>query len=280
MLVVVYMPTSVGTDRVPRNLGGQLTKGLTVSLNYAILKKEELNWAFNLNLRHLKSEYTNMNQAFDNYNLENQSCNLTRYYNGGSPTALWAVVSKGIDPVTGREVFINKNGYETFVHNYDDEVIVGDSEAKVEGVLGSSFYYKGFTASVNFRYRLGGQIFMQTLYNKVENITSDKLMENQDKRALYDRWKQPGDIAKFKRISDTNISPMSSRFVEDNNILTCESVSFGYETEAKWLKNIGASSLNVRAYMNDIFRISTIKNERGIDYPFARSVSMSVGLRF
>mgnify|MGYP000379848531 CR=1 FL=1 len=41
-----------------------------------------------------------------------------------------------------------------------------------------------------------------------------------------------------------------------------------------------AYSLTVRAYMNDIFRISTVKNERGIDYPFARSVSMSLGLRF
>ena len=103
---------------------------------------------------------------------------------------------------------------------------------------------------------------------------------NQDKRALYDRWKEPGDNAKFRAISTTADTPMSSRFVADNNVFSGESISVGYESQGKWLKSVGASSLTVRAYMNDIFRISTVKNERGIDYPFARSVSMSLGLRF
>jgi hypothetical protein len=54
----------------------------------------------------------------------------------------------------------------------------------------------------------------------------------------------------------------------------------GYESQGKWLEKIGASSLNFRAYMNDIFRISTIKNERGIYYPFSRSISFSLGISF
>jgi hypothetical protein len=74
---------------------------------------------------------------------------------------------------------------------------------------------------------------------------------------------------------------MSSRFVQDNNILSGETISVGYENStAGWLKRVRASSINCRAYMYDIFRISTVKNERGIDYPFARSVSFSVGVRF
>ena len=155
-----------------------------------------------------------------------------------------------------------------------------NTEPKVEGVIGTSFYYKGFSASINLRYRLGGQIFMQTLYDKVENLSASKKWENLDKRALYDRWKQPGDEAKFKSIAESEVTPMSSRFVEDNNVLSGESISLGYETTNKWLRHIGASSFNVRAYMNDIFRISTVKNERGLSYPFARSVSFSVGLTF
>ena len=59
-----------------------------------------------------------------------------------------------------------------------------------------------------------------------------------------------------------------------------ESFSIGYETQAPWLRKIGASSMTLRAYMNDLFNISSIKEERGIDYPFARSVSFSLGLRF
>lgn len=46
------------------------------------------------------------------------------------------------------------------------------------------------------------------------------------------------------------------------------------------LRHFGASSMTIRGYMNDIFRISTVKNERGLDYPFARSVAFSLGIRF
>ena len=119
------------------------------------------------------------------------------------------------------------------------------------------------------------------MYNKVENINSDQIKYNQDKRALYDRWQKPGDIAKFKRIDDTNSTPMSSRFIADDNTLQCSSISIGYETTtAAWLKTIGASSMSFRIYGNDLFRISTVKEERGINYPFARNISASIGVRF
>lgn len=280
LLVSIGVPNSTGTSTVLRNFGTQETKGVTLVLNYAIVKTRDLLWSANLNMRHLTTKFKDIGNSLDIYNNANKSRNLTRYYDGGSPYDLWAVVSNGIDPMTGREVFVNKNGNQTFDHNYDDEVVCGNTEPDVEGVFGTSFFYKGFSASVNFRYRVGGQIFMNTLYNKVENITTDKMLENQDKRALYDRWQYVGQEAKFKAISQTQTTPISSRFIEDNNVLSGESVSVGYEHKSKWLEKIGASSLTFKAYMNDFVRISTVKNERGIDYPFARSVSFSLGLRF
>ena len=280
LLVYTGVPSSTGGTSVPANVGGQVTKGYTVVLNYALLKKEHLLWQVNATLRHLTSEYRNVSSCLSRFNDENKTKNMLRYYDGGSPSDLWAVRSAGIDAATGREIFLHKDGTQSFAYNVEDEVVVGNSDPKLEGVVGMSFYYKGFSASANFRYRLGGQIFMETLYNKVENISFSDVHYNQDKRALYDRWKEPGDNAKFRAISTTADTPMSSRFVADNNVFSGESISVGYESQGKWLKSVGASSLTVRAYMNDIFRISTVKNERGIDYPFARSVSMSLGLRF
>jgi TonB-linked SusC/RagA family outer membrane protein len=281
LLVFIGIPSSTGTTSKVENLGGQVTKGFTLSTDYSIIRKAEFNWRVNLNMRQLKSKYQNIGSSLDNFNQGNKSRNLVRYFDGASPSDLWAVRSLGIDPATGREVFLNKNNQQTFVHNYDDEVIVGNSEPDMEGIIGTSLYYKGFSAAINLRYRLGGQVFMQTLYEKVENVTIQNITLNQDKRALNDRWKQPGDIAKFKGISQSEITPISSRFVADNDILSGESISFGYDIMDKaWLRKMGASSLTARAYMNDIFRFSTVKNERGIDYPFARSVSFSLGLRF
>lgn len=73
---------------------------------------------------------------------------------------------------------------------------------------------------------------------------------------------------------------MSSRFVRTENTLAGESISIGYESNAKWVRYIGAEGITFRAYMNDIFRLSSFKEERGIDYPFARTISFSLNLRF
>lgn len=280
LLVYVQIPSSTGTTEQAMNVGKQVTEGLTATFNYVLVKKEEIHWSVNFNARHIKSTFSNIGTSLDKFNQDNRSRNLQRYYDGGSPSDMWSVRSAGIDPATGREIFIKKDGSQTFIHDYDDEVVVGNTEPKVEGVVGTSFYYKGVSISMNFRYRLGGQIFLSTLYDKVENISEASLYLNQDRRALYDRWQKPGDNAKFKAISLTESTPMSSRFVADENTFSGESISIGYETQAKWLRHIGASSLSIRGYMNEIFRISTVKNERGIDYPFARNISFSLSARF
>ena len=281
LLVFVNVPSSAGTTLITDNLGGQEQKGFTLVTSYTLLQRKELTWMVNVNGRHLRSHYTNFGNALSNFNEKNKGVNMTRYYDGASPSDLWAVRSLGIDPATGREIFFTKDGKQTFVHNFKDEVVVGNSDPDLEGIIGTSFSYKGFTANISLRYRIGGQVFMQTLYDKVENIPYERIGLNQDRRALTDRWQKPGDNAKFKAISDSRYNPMSSRFVEDNNILAGENISFGYEnSKARWVKAIRASSVTFRAYMNDIFRIATVMNERGIDYPFARSVSFSVGVRF
>ena len=279
LLVHIGTPSSTGVTSLPTNLGKQITEGMTAIASGQIISSRDIVWLINGNIRMIKSRYEDIGDLLNKYNLENYGTSLMRYYDGGSPNDLWAVRSQGIDPATGREVFITKEGTETFLYDYADEVKVGNTEPDMEGTFGTSFRYKGLSVAFSFRYRLGGQAFMSTLYNKVENIA--ERFENQDKRALHDRWKNPGDQAKFMGVWVNNARYyMSSRFVMDNNVLSGESISVSYETQADWLRYIGASSLTFNGYMNDIFRISSIKNERGISYPFAHSVSFSLGLRF
>jgi hypothetical protein len=104
---------------------------------------------------------------------------------------------------------------------------------------------------------------------------------NQDKRALYDRWQQPGDEAQFKGIAITTTTPISSRFIQRENSFSGESITFGYEFRNKrWLDQVKLSNLRINALMNDIFYTSTVRRERGISYPFTRSVSLSLNATF
>lgn len=282
LLLSIDFPPSTGISQVPMNIGAMKNIGTTFTGSYIIIRKPDMNWTVNANLRHIRTTYYNIGDLLEKYNEKGRTNQtLTRYYDGASNTALYAVRSAGIDPMTGNEIFIRKDGSYTFKWDSADEVICGDSTPDVEGAFGTSFYWKGFSVNAIFSYRYGGQAFLSTLFNKVENISYVQVKYNQDKRALYDRWQKPGDIAKFKRIDDTSTTNMSSRFIADDNTLELSTVSVGYETTAgKWLQSIGASSFNVRIYGNNLFRLSTIKEERGIDYPFSRRISASVGIRF
>jgi TonB-linked SusC/RagA family outer membrane protein len=284
LLVSIEVPSSAGVTLAYTNLGNQITKGYTATVQYYLIYNLENRFTWNVrgNIRSYKSMLDGIGNSLTEINKLGQSNNsLERYYDGADPDALWAVLSAGIDPSTGREIYYKKDGTYTYDFSYDDEVSVGNSRPTIEGIIGSSLNYKGFSINFDFRYRAGGYTLNSALFNKVENISSYGLNYNQDKRALYERWKTPGDIAMFKDIANSVSTPMSSRFIQKDNSLTLESLRVGYEFYGHKLKEkFGIGTLRMNAYMNDIFRISTVKAERGITYPFARSVSFSLSLTF
>lgn len=104
---------------------------------------------------------------------------------------------------------------------------------------------------------------------------------NLDRRALYERWQNPGDQASFKNIRDFNATYASSRFVMKENALNLNLINLNYEFDSKWLsKHMKFDYLSVGIFAEDLFYFSTIKQERGIYYPFARKFSLSVSARF
>jgi hypothetical protein len=282
MLLRIDLPSSTGATSAPMNIGATKNQSISGSLTAYIFKQRDLNWYISANASHYTTEYYNIGDILQKYNEEGRaSQTMLRYYDGASTSALYVVRSAGIDPATGNEIFIKKDGTYTYEWNAEDEVLYGDSTPDVQGSINTSLTWKDFSFGASFSYRMGAETQLSTLLNKVENISTDQLKYNQDVRALTERWQKPGDIAKFKRIDDTMGTKMSSRFIATENTLQCSSINIGYRTtRAKFLKAMGATSFNVTAYMNDIFRISTVKEERGLSYPFQRSFSLSFGIGF
>lgn len=282
LLINISMPLSSGTSSYLTNMGKQISQGLTLSASYYIIQKldQRFSWLVRGNLRTQKTKLDKIGNKLDELNKSGQGHNTVRYYNGADPDDIWAVKSAGIDPSTGRELFYDKEGNYTYDFSYDNEVICGNTRPKIEGVIGTSLNYKGFSVSMNFRYQTGASVFNEALFNKVENISVSGLNKNQDKRALYERWQNPGDKVRFKDIANAASTPMSSRFIQKENVLSMESVYVGYEFYEGWIKKIGLSNLKIQASMRDVFRASTIKSERGTLYPFARSLGLGLSFNF
>ena len=282
LLINISMPLSSGTSSYLTNMGKQISQGLTLSASYYIIQKldQRFSWLVRGNLRTQKTKLDKIGNKLDELNKSGQGHNTVRYYNGADPDDIWAVKSAGIDPSTGRELFYDKEGNYTYDFSYDNEVICGNTRPKIEGVIGTSLNYKGFSVSMNFRYQTGASVFNEALFNKVENISVSGFNKNQDKRALYERWQNPGDKVRFKDIANAASTPMSSRFIQKENVLSMESVYVGYEFYEGWIKKIGLSNLKIQASMRDVFRASTIKSERGTLYPFARSLELGLSFNF
>ncbi|WEK18992.1 MAG: SusC/RagA family TonB-linked outer membrane protein [Candidatus Pedobacter colombiensis] len=294
LVVAVSLPPSTALTAYPINAGTLDVKGLEAIIRVSPIYNPTKGtvWTLGLTASHYTQRYDNFNNILEGLNEGlRKSKSLTRYRDGGDPADIWTVPSLGIDPANGNEIFLKKDGSYSYEYDYKDQVVVGNTRPKLEGVFSSTLSFKNFNFGLNFRYILGQDIFNSALFNKVENISMSQLLtNNQDKRALYDRWKTPGDVSEFRNISIIDRTAyqgliynteMSSRFVQRENSLTLEAANLGYNfRDRSWMKQARLTNLRLNAFTGEIFRISTVKRERGISYPYARTVSFSLTANF
>lgn len=285
LAVPADLPASTGLLSYPFNAGDLTVEGFELTAKYNVIHRPQDRFVWNIGITGAKSKqtYNNFNTILEGLNASLQnSKSLERYRDGYSPNDLWAVRSLGIDPATGREIFMKKDGSQTFDYDAKDIKAMGNGNPRLQGVLSTNLNYKGFTLSAYLRYIWDQDIMNTALFNKVENISRTDITQfNQDKRALYDRWKQPGDIAQFRAISFTDVTPISSRFIQQENSLSLESLSLAYDfRDYAWINKLGLSGLRISGITNEVFRWSTVRRERGIDYPYAKSYSLTINARF
>lgn len=147
------------------------------------------------------------------------------------------------------------------------------------GSFGVNATYKGFSLFASFSYEWGKQIYNETLVNSVENADIEN--SNVDKRVLTQRWENPGDIAPLKDIKNRDaVTLPTSRFVQDENVLSLSTLTLSYDFDQDLLRKIYLRTLNLEFQMNDIFRLSSVKQERGTSYPFARSINFTLRATF
>ncbi len=291
MLIDRSLPPSSGTTSVKANLGSQTSNGIEFSVWGKIIRTKDWEWTLSVNGLHSKTTINNISEAMKRMNEQNasgytdssvkvaSSSPLFQYREGESPTAIYAVRSAGIDPATGREIFVKQDGSYTYTYDTKDQVACGDTNPVMQGSFSSMLQYKGFSLTASFQYRFGGKMYNSTRALKVENINP---RHNCDVRAFTDRWTKPGDVKPYIDIANAtgNTSVYTDRFVENDNELWLSSLYLQYNVPVTFLKKIHVQKLYVGIGTEDLFRITSAKYERGTSYPYSRSVNMSASLTF
>jgi len=287
LISAVDLPASNGFKSYVANIGEVENKGFEFLLNTYIIRNSQkrISWNVSVSTIYNKNEIVKISDALkeaqESAEAEENSSLINPdkiYREGHSINSIWVVRSLGIDPSTGKEIYLRKNGETTFVWDSNDLIDGGNDQPKYQGNINSTLRYKDFTLNLSFGYRLGGQMYNSTLISKVENANYSY---NVDSRVYDNRWQAPGDEAAFKGLLVTTPTNKSTRFVQDENTLTFQNINLRYDFNSwKFLKEKGIETFSLTGNTSNLFYLSSVKQERGTSYPFARNFSLGLSLIF
>lgn len=289
------LASSTGFKSYKDNMGKVENKGFEVNLMARVY--QDSNWMINIygSLAKNENKIVEISEAMRHYNekveeifnkynpskTENNKFSKTymKYYEGASLTSIYGMKSLGISPTNGKEIFVKRNGEITDKWSANEWRVIGDSSPDGQGSFGVTIKYKRISLFTSFLYTFGGDAYNQTLVSHVEN--ADIRNSNVDKRVLEARWQKPGDICSLKDIKDRNITTgASSRFIQKDNTLRMNSVTLNCTLGEKICKKIHAQNVRLSMTCNNLLYLSSVRRERGLNYPFSRTIRFSTYINF
>lgn len=257
LLFNVPLPLSSGSTSIPENIGSMYNRGIEVSLNYDILRTDDLTWNFGINAATIKNEFTKLPQE----EIINGSKKLMV---GHSIYDYWLRDWYGVDPTDGEILYVAEEGSTgSSVRTIDGMTLTtDDAQARyhyagtaipdLTGSINNNITYKDFNLSFLFTFQIGGEI-LDSSYQGLMNSGSYGGALSTD---ILDRWQQPGDITDVPRMDPSNTTDFnatSDRWLTDASYLNLKRVNLSYDLPESILNNIGVSNALVYVSGENIF---------------------------
>jgi TonB-linked SusC/RagA family outer membrane protein len=305
-------------NSIPANVGSMYNKGFELTLTGYIFSTGDFNWTSNLNISTVKNEVTELAPGVTEIvgvtaGLETTSRTLVGYPVGN----IWGVETRGVDPQSGRRIYVLANGKEvTYAHensaatrwqyrdgsgnapapvlNVDGKVL-GSPIPTVYGGWDNTFTYKNFDANINLTYAGGFEI-----YNGSKAGLRDQRWWNNTVEVYEKAWRNPGDITNIpKPVFNDNVSNGSTMVISENvekgNYMKVRNISLGYtinklpgllEIESVRLYGSIFNAYVFTSYSGSDPEVSTNGNSNltpGVDrntVPQARTYSIGINVTF
>ncbi|MVX36068.1 SusC/RagA family TonB-linked outer membrane protein [Myroides sp. LoEW2-1] len=269
-----------GMSSILTNIGSMQNKGIEISLG-TDLDLGAVNWRSNFNIATNKNKIT---QLIDN-NGEPLSIGGNRALQVGKDIgAFYLFVQEGIYQYDGE---VPQEQYERGVRagdvkwrdvdgnniiNDNDRQVIGSSNPKFFGGWNNSFSYKGFQLDILSTFSYGNDV-----YANWKSTVLGRLGDRMPVLETYynNRWTHPGSTNKYPRaiMGDTNNNKNSDRWLEDGSFFKIQSVTLGYNFDAKVLEKIHLSGLRVYVQATNLLLLTKYSG-------WDPSVSPSLDARF
>ena len=195
VLMNVELPSHTGFNNRSVNAGQVLNRGVELGITSNNLPStSELQWKTTLNYAYNYNELVSTGDFTED--AISGGTNDSRAVTGAPLTTYFLVPFSHVDPESGLPVYIDINGNETFEYNLEDRQAVGDGLPDHVGGLRNEFTFRNWTLSTQFTGAFGAKIWDSSAKRQLGVVTDWNMRTD-----LFDRWRQPGDIASFPRLT-------------------------------------------------------------------------------
>ena len=299
ILLVPQAPSKGMPGSLRMNAGQIENKGIEFTISADVVRSSDFRWNTSFNVSTNANKVLSLAEGVDEILGGDASAlevtNIT--VEGKSIGQLYVAQTRGIDPATGRRIFVTGDGEELLVHfedgryyyrndpsryrsagtaiSTDDYAISGNTLPTYYGGWTNSFRYKGLDASLFFQFSGGNKVL-----NGTKATLSDMRYWNNAKEVLDKHW-VPGKTDAIyahpiygDNHSNGSFNPISD-WIEKGDYIRLKNLIVGYTfSDVDLLNRAGISSIRIYGQAQNLF---TITGYTGLD-PEALSNVGSINL--
>ena len=266
VLMEISLPPSSGFTNYWDNVGEILNKGIEFNMKTHNIDRV-FKWTTDFNIAHNYNEIISIGPYSED--AVAGGTNDTRVVVGMPVGTNFLVRFSHVDPQTGRPVYLDIDGNETFTWDPANRVPVGDVLPDLVGGMTNTFKYKNWDLSLVLTFQLGGDIYDSSSKRQLGVVTDWNFTEH-----ITDRWQQPGDIATYPVLSmDPNTYGASTPWINtdmwlhDGSYLRFRNLSLAYNIPQQILEKRRINSMRVALSLTNFL---TLTKYKGLDPEIAR----------
>jgi TonB-linked SusC/RagA family outer membrane protein len=246
------------------NVGKINNRGIEFAAKIRVIDRPKLRYTLDFNIAR------NYNKVLDigSYTEEAVSggTNDTRIVEGQPVGTNYLVRFSRIDPNSGKPIYLDKNGNETYKWDPANRVPVGNIYPKAFGGWNNSMIYNRWELDANFVYSIGGKIYDSSSKRQLGTYDTDNWNHRRDQ---FDRWQKPGDEAEYPVLTRLPANHGSSTpwintdmWLKDASYIRLRSLSLFYSFTESQLKKLKIATARVGFVSTNVIVFTKF---RGVD---------------
>lgn len=236
ILFVTYPPSAGLPNTIPQNVASLYNRGYEITLNATPVSKRDLSWNTSINISTNKNEVTRLNpkDGITQFTSSTSSLETVSVTKEGYPIGtLFVTRTAGVDPATGRRIFINSAGQQVlfqlvapagqFSYMYADgtkapnvssadAVPYKNTNPKLYGGWDNTVRFKDFELNMLWTFQTGFYVY----YGTNAGLRDQRFWNNSTD--VLRRWSKPGDVTDIPKIVNGDNVSNGSSFPLDINV--------------------------------------------------------------